>query len=348
MQIPAAPPPGMTITLQSAAQTAPTPNEGQTLDLRANQVVQATVVQGGLDKAELEMGRHRFLAQTKIPLTTGQSIKAQVMATQPQIELRLVDQNALMRMFVALNRMSESFDLGQILSRTALSQAFEGRTWGKNMRQALVQATISSPSDGSRLTGNMLSSLMNLLGLDTERQVMHQDPDQAASRLKSALLALSRDQGQDQDLRQRAERLVSHLELFQLCRVRLGEQGLNWLPLPLPFLEQGFLVWEQKEEPGQEEGQAENGQMLRMVLQMSWLGDLDIRLQQAGHGLRVGLACGSRETASFLEGAKEDLMHSVTALPITECSITLGAKDPAQVLLDLAVEDGERVFEARV
>jgi len=347
MQVPSAPPSGVTLTLQPAVQTAPTPNEGHILDLQPNQVIQATVVQGGLDKAELELGRHRFHAATKIPLTSGQSIKAQVVSTQPQIELRLVDQSALMRMFVALHRMSDSFDLGQIFSRAALSQAFEGRPWAQSLRQSLMQAARSSPADGSRMSGNLLSSLINLLGLDTERQVLDSNPDQAASRLKSALLALSRDQGQDQDVRQRAERLVSHLELFQLCRVRLWEQGLNWLPLPLPFLEQGFLVWEREQESEGEQSTAQ-GRVLRMVIKMSQLGDLDVRLQQVGQGLRVGLGCASRDTAAFLERFKEELVQSVTVLPIVECSITLGAEDPAQVLLDLAVDDGERVFEARV
>jgi hypothetical protein len=193
----------------------------------------------------------------------------------------------------------------------------------------------------------MLSSLVKLLGLDVERQVVHNNADQAAARLKSALLALSRDQSQDQEVRQRADRLVSHLELFQLCRVRLWEQGLNWLPLPLPFLEQGYLVWDRKQ--GGEEGEtSEPGQVLRMAVRMSSLGDLDVRLQQVGMGLRLGLSCSSQETASFLQEAKEELIQSVTSLPIVECSITLGAKDPSQILLDLAVDDGERVFEVRV
>ena len=347
MQVPSAPPPGITLTLQPAVQTAPAPNEGHILDLRPNQVVQATVVQGGLDKAELELGRHRFSALTKVPLTTGQNIKAQVVATQPHIELRLMDQGALMRMFAGLSRLRESFDLGQVLSRAALSRAFEGQPWGQSLRQALIQAARSWPADGSRMSGNLLASLINLLGLDAERQVMDSNPDQAAARLKSALLAMSRDQGQDQDVRQRAERLVSHLELFQLCRVRLWEQGLNWLPLPLPFLEQGYLVWERGQDKGRE-SEDEQGRSLRMVLQMSRLGDLDVRLQQVPQGLRVGVACGSRETAAFLGEAKDALVQSVTALPIVECSVTLGAEDPSTTLLDLAVADGERVFEARV
>ncbi len=347
MQVPSAPPPGITLTLQPAAQTAPTPSEGHILDLRPNQVVQATVVQGGLDKAELELGRHRFSAITKVPLSTGQNIKAQVISTQPQIELRLVDQSALMRMFVGLSRMGESFDLGQIMTRGALSRAFEGQPWAQSLRQALDQAARYSPADGSRLSGSLLSSLINLLGLDTERQVMHSNPDHAAARLKSALMALSQDKGQDQDVRQRAERLVSHLELFQLCRVRLWEQGLNWLPLPLPFLEQGYLVWDRNED-GESRAGTESEPVVRLVVQMSWLGDLDIRMQLTPQGLRLGLACARPETVSLLEGNREELLQSVTAVPVVQCSITLGAENPSKILLDLAVDDGERVFEARV
>ncbi len=333
--------------MQPAVQTAPTSNEGQVLNLQPNQVVQATVVRGGLDKAELELGRHRFQAWTKVPLTTGQSIKAQVTATNPHIELRLVDQSALMRMFVALHRMSESFDLGRVLTQTGVHQALNGHAWGQSLRQALLQAAQSSPADGTQLTGTMLSSLIKLLGLDTERQVALSDPDQAAARLKSALLALGREQGQSQDVRQRAEALVNHLELFQLCRVRMAEQGLNWLPLPLPFLQQGYLVWHIDPEDDTNDQAGQSG-MLRMVLQMTHLGDLDLKLRPMHQGLRVGVACASQETASFLEDRKEELIHSVTALPVLECQISLGAKDPSRILLDMAVSEGERVFEARV
>mgnify|MGYP006279143779 CR=1 FL=1 len=348
MQIPSAPPPGITLTLQPAVQTAPTPSEGHILDLQPSQVVQATVVRGGLDRAELELGRHRFQALTKVPLSTGQSIKAQVTATHPHIELRMVDQSALMRMFVALHRMSESFDFGRILTQTAVHKAFDGYVWGQSLRQALLQAAQYAPADGTRLTGTMLSSLIRLLGLDTEREMALNQPDQAAARLKSALMALGRDQGQNQDVRQRAEALVSHLELFQLCRVRLAEQGLNWLPLPLPFLQQGYLVWQLDDEGDTNDHQAGQPRVLRMVLQMTRLGDLDLKLRYMHQGLRVDVACASQETASFLEERKEGLVHSVTALPVLECQISLGAKDPSRILLDMAVSEGERVFEARV
>ncbi len=347
MQIPSTPPPGLTLTLQPLAQAAPSQNTGLGLSLRPYQIVQASVVKGGLDKAELELGRHRFQALSKVPLSTGQRIQAQVMSTSPYIELRLMDRNALMLMFSSLHHMGQAFDLGGILSRIALNQSFFGQGWAQSLRQVLGRSAELLPSNGQQLSGKILASLTRFLGLDMERQIMRNNPDQAAARLKSALLALSRDQGQEQEVRQQAQRLVSHLELFQFCRIRMWEQGLNWLPLPLPFLKQGYLLWERGRGGADQEGDYK-GQNLRLVLEMSSLGNLDLGLYYLPPGLKVIIGCESPEVAAVLESAQADFIRSITALPVLDCKVVLGADDPAQILLRLAVDDKEQVFQVRV
>ncbi|ACV67934.1 flagellar hook-length control protein FliK [Desulfohalobium retbaense] len=354
MQLPAAPPPGVSITLQPAAQQQPVPTnvqqDVQLLDLKPYQIVLASVVRGGMDKAELELGRQRFTAVTRVPLTTGQRIQAEVVRTSPFIELRLVDQTALKNLFQALHHLQSKFDLSGFLGLDKLSSLLQGHSRGAEMESTLQQAGTLLGLGGSP-DANVLSSLLRLLGLDTEHRLAQGQADRAMATLKATLHTLAQA-GQGQEAGDRAEKLVDQLELFQLCRVRLAQLGKEWLPLPLPFLDQGYLVAERGADQSGQEQQGQEDDIepwtVGLFLQLQELGALNIHVVSQGGGINVRVLCETREAAHQFETARQELVDTVQALPVKKLQIGIGAEDPSQHLLRLIVPEGERSFEAWV
>jgi len=353
MQLPAAPPPGVTLTLQPAAQQhapAQVQQDVQLLDLKPHQIVLASVVRGGLDKAELELGRQRFTAATRVPLSTGQRIQAQVVRTSPFIELRLVDQTALKGLFQSLHHLQSKFDLSGFLGLGSLSGLLEGHPRGSAMESSLQQAGSLLGQPGE-LEGGVLAGLVRLLGLDTEQLLAQGQTERAAATLKAALQALAQA-AQGEAAGERAEKLLEQIELFQLCRVRLAQLGKEWLPLPLPFLEQGYLVAERGGEQAGREQQGQEGGMepwtIGLILRLQHLGAVTIHAAKTGAGLSLRVLCETREAAQQFEAARQELIDTVEALPVQNLQIGLGAEDPSQHLLQLIVPEGQRSFEAWV
>lgn len=356
MQLPTAPPPGVSLTLQPAAQqhtSAQLQQDVQLPDLKAHQIVRASVVSGGMDRAELELGRQRFTAVTRVPLTTGQRIQAEVLRTSPFIELRLVDQTALKHLFQSLQHMHSKFDLSGFLGLDKLAGLLQGQARGGQMEATLQQAG-AQLGQSSDLSGSLLAGLVRLLGMDTEQLLAQNQSERAAATLKAALQTLAQA-AQGQEAGERAEKLREQVELFQLCRVRLAQLGKEWLPLPLPFLEQGYLVAERgasgggQEQAEQEDDRAEGEPWtVGLFLQLQQLGALNIHVVSQGGGINVRVLCETREVAQRFEAARQELVDTVQALPVQQLQIGIGAEDPSQHLLQLIVPEGERSFEAWV
>ena len=357
MQLPAAPPPGVSIALQPAAQShtsAQLQQDVQLPELKAYQIVRASVVNGGLDRAELELGRQRFTAVTRVPLSTGQSIQAEVVRTSPFIELRLLDQTALKHLFQSLQHLQSKFDLSGFLGLDKLAGFLQGHARGGQMEATLQQAG-AQLGQSSDLSGSLLAGLVRLLGMDTEQLLAQNQSERAAATLKAALQTLAQA-AQGQETGDRAEKLREQVELFQLCRVRMAQLGKEWLPLPLAFLEQGYLVAERGGgEGGQEQAEQETDGAAEgdpwtvgLFLQLQELGALNIHGVNQGGGINVRILCETRDVVRQFEAARQEFVDMVQALPVQQLQIGIGAEDPSQHLLQLIVPEGERSFEAWV
>jgi hypothetical protein len=312
------------------------------LDLKPEQIIFASVVRGGLDKAELELGRQRFSAATKVPLSTGQLIQAQVVRTSPFIELRLIDRSALVRLLQALPNLRSGFDLSGLLGSIDPRAVLSGQSRCEQYAATLDQAEGLLAQAGEK--GQDLAGLLRFLGLDLENCLATGREEQAATRLKAALLALVQGQqgSQEQEPRQ-AQTLIDQLEAWQLCRWQLAQSGKEWLPLP--FFEQGYLLAER--EPGQDgapQGQA--GLNLDIFLELDRLGKLNIHINRSESGLSLRVLCETRQVARRLDLARQELTETVQVLPVKEIQIGLGAVDPTRHLLELIAPAGQRSFEA--
>ena len=347
--IPSAPP---AVTLSFAPQAIGTQHgtqEGQSLNLRPYEIVQATVVEGGMDTVELEMGRLRFRAHTRVPLRTGQRLQMQVQNTSPQVELKILNQALLENLLQRLHLFGEKLDLAsrlqQLLTQSApsASSRAQGST---NAADSLLQGLTQL---AERPDGSFLAALTGLLGLDTEALLASGESDNRMANLKTLLLHLL---GQEDNISQQQEgsrNLLQHLELLQLCRARLHQDGVFFMPLPFPFLERGFALMERRYGSGSEgEEQEPEGYSISLCLQLRNLGALEVRMLYEAPQLLVRILCKEQAAADYFSGLKQEFKDAVEALPVHSLTVTTGGRDPDRILMEKVLPESEHFLERTV
>jgi hypothetical protein len=343
-------PPSITVTLNPSAVSLQGAQETRHLDLKPYEVVRATVVEGGMHKVELEMSRQRLSAQTKVPLKAGQKLQLQVVSTFPHLELRILNQTLTKHLMRTLHLFGRNFDPASL----AASVGKDGGTSLEGLPQAArdvflqVSRTLASAPQG--LTGNDIGQLAQRLGLNLEAMLGRGDADSATSNLKAALFSLLEHHMKDTSVREEIQRHIYQIEMLQLCRARLAEQGIRFLPLPFPFLNVGYVLQEQSGEREQNgpEGQDEERCRLTLHLQMSELGNLEVRLLAESEHLYLRVLCDGEDTAGYIRERLGELRDSMSSERSPAISVGTGAADPEKRLMELVAPDGESLFETTV
>jgi len=199
------------------------------------------------------------------------------------------------------------------------------------------------------LDGGLKDLLTTLLRLvrGTPRQLAGAEGEEIARRLQSfvgressASVANSVEQTQD---------ALRHIELWQMCRARLAEIGVDFLPLPLSFLERGYLLARRHPEPEGGSGKAESGQShsLSLFLELEGLGRLQIDCLYQNQGLYLRFACRDQEVASFLGAAQDELRQGLGDTALLGASFSSGAEEPAQALIQRLIPAETHLLDAR-
>lgn len=191
-----------------------------------------------------------------------------------------------------------------------------------------------------RPAGGQLGVLSQLFGLHLETELLAGKKKAALASLKLGLLM------QKEELAGKAEEPLQQLELFQLCKARLAEEQVQFLPLPLPELEEGYLLVERQPEPDEE---AEGAPLqLSLSLRLSALGNLRVDMLYEGQGLHLRLACEDRPKVRYLQDCKAELKEAITAVPLQGISYAADAQNPARQLLERLVPERAGVLDDRV
>jgi hypothetical protein len=148
------------------------------------------------------------------------------------------------------------------------------------------------------------------------------------------------------------ERVLDQFTLYQLCRHRLAQEDLLFLPLPLSFLDEGYMLAERERRQGDEESAdaEESGPCwkMRLHLKLSVLGSLEIKLLFEGKTLRMRVLCESEETAAMVGRAIPRLSERLSTVNLKGFSAAAGARDPGAHLVKMLAPDGEHFLEAQV
>jgi hypothetical protein len=315
--------------------------------LPVDKIVRATVAEGGQDRVMLEINQQRFQVETRLPLKTGQKLSLMVVATNPRIELQLIEDPLQQRLANAMHILGEKWNL------LSLSQFLETEglplidALSPRSRVTLLSWATMRDNDIMSLDGTGLRQLIINLGLDLEAKLASGVATEMGGLLKSALLEALHLDKTGTGLTETAEHILHLLELFQFCQLKLTRQDVFFVPLPLPFLDQGFIIIDRQK---QHQVDAKPAPPFRLSLHLSLqnLGDLRIDLLHDPGGLYIRFVCDSQEKADFVAAYKEELVHGLSSFPLHDITFAADAESPANALLAKMIPQGDSILDTRV
>ena len=195
---------------------------------------------------------------------------------------------------------------------------------------------------------NFSSRLFNRLGLNLENLLSRGQKEQASLTLKSALLEISHLFKSDSDISAQASKLLATLELYQLAQVQLNQEKLSILPLPLPFLEQGYLVFERNQEK-QNNSDIENiDKRFTLYLALAGLGNVTVEFYQNMENLYIRIKLETREKAEFAAQFSEQLKTALSISSPIVLTFSDSALDPAAELVRRLIPEGESILDTTI
>ena len=322
--------------------------ESQPLKLLPFQIVRAMVAEGGIDRVVLNLKQHHLNAETKIPLKTGQNLRLQVISTHPQIQFKIMEEPELKHLSRVLHLIHYNIKLPSLINllQNRHSQNFEPFSDKiQNLLQSLKGLLQSNPG---QLTGKNLSMLWNLLGLDLEALLAAGKRTQAQNGLKTALLMHVRKLQNEGKSSETIENALEQFKLYQICRYRLAQENVWFVPLPFSFLKQGYLLaekWKQNDHKN-----SENNHCWKMTinLKMSFLGNLQILLLFEKLDLRLRILCDCLDKAEIISRSLSQLKDNLTSVSLLNFSVGTGAQDPPRWLVQRLAQDDTPFLNAEV
>ncbi len=228
-------------------------------------------------------------------------------------------------------------------------QTLEGALMPQQWAQ-LEHLSTQMASDMSTSNSKFVLNLARMLGLDFEALLAKDQLDAANAGLKGTLTALKNHSEVAESVRETAAHMSQQLEVLQLCRLRLAQDGILFLPLPLEFIEQGYVLFEQQ---GQNDSGADgaDGHLVSLNLTLQQLGSMQVNLLFEQQALFVRIKCQDEATVTLVEEYCDELRESLQPFSIRSIQVVAGAQDPALTLLDrLQPQAGQHapLFDARV
>ena len=316
----------------------------------AGQILKAVVLEAhGDNRFVLDIGGNRLTASSLANLVPSQILQLQVTKTEPQIELKIVTDTLNMFAGRSLTLLGKNIDL------TALFAAVQHHT-----PPALPQLTPTSRGVlegffslqqnplGEKDGGAILKQLIDSLGLGLEHLLAKGDKDAAVHTLKAALLEMAHSFSSAEQIATATQKVLTTLELFQFAQIQSGTASQLIFPLPLPFVEQGYLIIEQQEEgstsPSSEAGESR----FSLHLTMSDLGNLRINFIHNAEGIFIRFHADSEEKADFIAVYGEELKEAITNTPYVGLAFSGDASDPISDLIRSIVPQGSSMLDTKV
>ncbi|MFH0781796.1 MAG: hypothetical protein V2B20_07545 [Pseudomonadota bacterium] len=204
------------------------------------------------------------------------------------------------------------------------------------LTQAQAEGLLISPgaTAGAEANGGELQQLVNKLGLNLEGMLAAGNLEGAVKTVKFALIELVQNLSEQSKLHESGKQALNSLEFFQLAQLQTARQDTLILPIPLPFLLQGYLVVENYEEQSDKgSGKREMPKHFSLFLKLSPLGNLKIDFLSSEDGLYIRFNSESKEVSDFIAGFKDDLNKAISGPLIHSVSFSESAEDPLTALV---------------
>jgi hypothetical protein len=323
------------------SQEQPFPGQGQLL--------KALVLESkGENRFVLDIGGTQLNAKSEAPLSTGQKLQLQVMTTSPQIELKIVTDTLNQFLGRSLTLIGKNIDLSSLFKAFQQHSPPPLETVTSSTRNVL-ETFYSQQQNTLDVKGGgvILKQLIDGLGLTLENLLAKGDKSGAMRTLKAALIEISQSFHSADRIADTTNKLLNTLELFQLAQLQTGSEKLFIFPLPLPFLEQGYLIVENNEKENTADNHEEGEGRFSLHLTMKELGNIQIDFLKNREELFIRFRVEHQEIADFVSEFREDLEQSITNIPLISISFSTDAPDPISDLIQQLVPEGRSIFTTK-
>jgi hypothetical protein len=312
------------------------------------QFLKALVLEAKTDnRFIIEIGANRLLAQSNAPLAPGQTLQLQVMKTAPQVELKIVSDTLNQFLGRSLTLIGKNIDI------TALFQSLQQvpstlETLTPSTRNVLSSyfSLQQAPLEGEE-SGVILKQLIDRLGLSLEKILSTGDKEAAGNTLKAALLEIGQSFKGAETIAEQSNRILATIELFQLAQVHMDGNKQFLFPLPLPFVNQGFLQIENNPQQDKQGDYADNEARFSLHLTMSDIGHLRVDFYHTREGLYVRFHTESQEKTDFVSQFSEDLKSAISEAPLLSLTFANDATDPVGDLMRQIVPEGTSILDTK-
>lgn len=319
-------------------------------NLDFGQILTATVAEarsGG--RFLLSIGDSHLLAQSDAALQVGQTLKLRLTATQPQIELKIVSSDAMPQLIgKSISLISKNISIASLVSQLNQQQPSLLNSLSSTSKETLnffSTNELADPADPQG--GEILKQLINRLGLSMERLLADGKSDKASATLKSALLEIASSFKNAENVSENTHKILSALEVFQMAQIQLDTSKQFIYPLPLPFLENGFLLVDQDAAKSEGNDQAGTPYKFSLHLTMSELGFIRIDFFQAAEGLFIRFHAEDSDKSAFASSFGDELRQAITT-PLAGLAFAADAGDPVKYLLKQLFSDGNQVLDTKI
>lgn len=323
--------------------------QGQQLPA-AGQVFKAMVVEAtGNNLFVLDIAGNRLQASSEARLTVGQMLQLQVTRTEPHIELKIVH-DTLNRFFgKSLTLLGKNIDLAQLFEAVKNHVPPVLPLLSPTSRNVLESFySLQQSSFSEKEGGAILKNLIESLGLNLEHFLARGDKQSATQTLKAALLEMAATFSSARNLAETTQKLLTTLELFQFAQVQAGSNTHLIFPLPLPFVEQGYLIIEQDSQGDETQQTGSHENRFSLHLTMSELGNLRISFLHNQEGLFIRFQADSQEKADFIASHRDELRAAITDAPLVSLAFSGDAPDPINDLIKSLIPQGTSMLDTKV
>lgn len=195
--------------------------------------------------------------------------------------------------------------------------------------------------------GQLLKTLIDNLGLKLESLVAKGDTKAATQTLKAVLLEIAQQFQSSKTIADTTNRMLTTLEAFQHAQLHLEGDKQIIFPIPVPFIEQGYLIVEEQTN-NQEDDDSEEGLNFSLHLTMKELGNIRVDFHNNAEGLYLRFNCDTSEKAEFVSEYQEELKNAITTTPLLGLSFSDEAEDPASELIKRILPKGSSMLNTKV
>jgi len=318
--------------------------------LPAGQLLKATVLEVNEEnRFLLDISGRQLMAKSSASLTLGQKLQLQVVQTNPQVELKIISNTSDRFWGRSLTLLGKNIDLSelfQVFNQQTPSPLNSVPSASRNILESFFSLQQSNFSGSD--SGAVLKELINRLGLTLENILAQGDKEAATSTVKAALLEIANLFRNAENIADATSKLLTTLEMFQLAQLNNQNDRQFIFPLPLPFVEQGYLLVEHDSGRGSDEEPSLAPGRFSLHLTMAELGHIQVDFLHIQETLYIRFRTDSQEKSDFVAQFGDQLKEAISNIPQIDLSFSADAPDPITDLMRQIVPQGETMLDTRV